>query len=170
MLVHDLRAAWERDEARKKIIVDPATAWITIEVDIPFPPSLVWGAITTPEYEGPLLGLEYVKRIDDLGGRTRLDSKFHCAHASGDFFNRIVDWKPFDYFTVTQNPAGLEYYRTIRLHYDGSTTKFVMYVSKPEQEAPPGFREFLESAARAGYERLPSAIQSLIDSGRITLT
>lgn len=168
MLVHDLNSAWEREEARQKIIVDENNPWIKIEVDVPFPPSVIWGVITTPELEGPLLGLEYVKRIDELGGRTRPESNFHCAHASGDFYNKIVDWKPFDYYTTLQQFAsGLEYYRTIRLNYEGDTTKFTMLVSKPEQPTPDGFLEFLESAARAGYERLPSAIQELVESGTI---
>jgi len=170
MLVHNLRSAWERDQARKKIFVDPKDAWITIEVDVPFPPSLIWDVITTPALEGPLLGLEYVKRVDDLGGRTRPESKFHCAHSSGDFFNKVVDWKPFQYYTVYQNVAGLEYHRTINLQYDGTKTKFMVLVSKPELEAPEGFREFLEMAARQGYERLPAAIQSQIEEGKITFT
>jgi hypothetical protein len=167
MLVHNLRAAWEREQARKKIFVDPNDAWIRIEVDIPFPPSLIWDVITTPALEAPLLGLEYVKRIDELGGRTRPESKFHCAHSSGDFFNTVVDWKPFEYYTVYQNVAGFEYYRTLSLKYDGTKTKFMLLVSRPEPEAPKGFREFLEMAARQGYGRLPLAIQSQVEAGKI---
>ena len=168
MLVHNLRSAWGREQNRKSHIVDPETAWIAIEVEVPCQPSLIWDMVTTPALEGPLLGLEYVKRIDELGGRTKPESKFHCAHSSGDFFNKVVDWKPFDYFTVQQFVAGLEYYRTIRFLYDGDKTKVMVHVSKPEQEAPEGFREYLEMAARQGYERLPSAIQSQLESGKIT--
>jgi hypothetical protein len=140
--------------------VDPATAWIKIELEIPFPPPLIWDYITTPRLEAPILGLESVKRIDDLGGRVRPGSKFHCAHSQGDFFNQVVDWKPFEYYTVRQTAAGLEYYRTISMDYDGAVTKFGVYVSSPNQDAPEGFREFLESAARAGYERLAPSIQA----------
>ena len=168
MLVYDLRAALEREEARKRILVDPATAWINLELEIPFPPSLIWDYITTPALEGPVLGLEYVKRVDELGGRTRPGARFHCAHSSGDFFNSVVDWKPFNYFTVHQNVAGLQYYRTIRLDYDGAVTKFRFWVSPPDKEAPPGFREFLESAARQGYERIPAFLQADIESGKIS--
>jgi hypothetical protein len=169
MLVHNLRSAWEREQTRKSHIVDPKTAWIAIEIEVPYPPSLIWDLITTPALEGPMLGLEYVKRIDSLGGRTGPNAKFHCAHSSGDFFNKVVDWKPFDYFTTLQQfTSGLEYYRTIRLEYDGTKTKFMLHVSKPQQETPEGFREFLEMAARQGYERLPLAIQSQIDSGNIS--
>jgi hypothetical protein len=112
--------------------------------------------------------LEYVKRVDELGGRTRPGTRFHCAHSSGDFFNRVVDWKPFHYYTVHQNVAGLQYHRMIRLDYDGAITRFRFYVSQPDIEAPEGFREFLESAARQGYERIPAFIQANIENGKIS--
>lgn len=169
MQVYNLRSAWERAQQRKNIVVDPETAWIKIELDIPFPPSLIWDYITTPAIEAPILGLDYVKRIDDLGGRTKLGSSFHCAHSSGDFFNKVVDWKPFDYYTVLQNVLdGIEYYRTIQMDYDGMITKFGVYVSKPEKETPEGFRDFLEMAARQGYERLAPSIQADVEHGKIT--
>lgn len=168
MLVYDLHAALEREEARKSFLVDPDTAWIKIEMDVPFPPSVIWDYITTPDLEGPVLGLEYVKRVDELGGRTQPGARFHCAHASGDFFNKVVDWKPFQYYTVHQNVAGLQYQRTIRLDYDGTITRFGLYVSQPDKEAPEGFREFLESAARQGYERLPLFIKADSENGKIS--
>ena len=168
MLVYDLRAALEREEQRRRIVVDPETAWIKFELEIPFPPSLIWDYITTPALEGLVLGLEFVKRVDELGGRTRPGARFHCAHSSGDFFNDVVDWKPFDYYTVHQNVAGLNYHRMIRLDYDGSMTKFGFFVSPPDQEAPEGFREFLESAAKQGYERIPSFLKADVENGRIS--
>jgi hypothetical protein len=167
-LVYDLHAAMEREEARKSVLVDPNTAWIKFELDIPFPPSLVWEYITTPELEGPVLGLEYVKRVDTQGGRTAPGARFHCAHSSGDFFNTVVDWKPFRYYTVHQDVAGLQYHRMIRLDYDGAVTRFGLFVSQPDHEAPEGFREFLESAARQGYERIAAFIQADIENGRIS--
>jgi len=167
--VHDLRTAWQNYTDEMRLMVNPETAWIKIELDIPFPPSLIWDYITTPALEAPVLGLEYVKRTDDLGGRTRPGASFHCAHSSGDFFNKVVDWKPFHYYTVQQTvPGGIEYYRTIRMQYDGAVTKLGVYLSKPDQETPTGFREFLESAARAGYERLTPTLQADVESGKIS--
>jgi hypothetical protein len=169
MLVHNLRTAWEREQARHHHYVEPDNAWIKIELDVPFPPSLIWDYVTTPALEAPLLGLESVTRDDDLGGRVRVGSLFHCAHSSADFFNKIVDWKPFEYFTVIQNAVGLEYYRTISFQYDGAITKFKVLLSEPKQEAPQGFREFLESAARQGYARLAPTLQADAESGKITI-
>lgn len=168
--VHNLRTAWQNYVDEMRYVVNPETAWIKIELDIPFPPSLIWDYITTPALEAPVLGLVSVIREDDLGGRTRPGANFHCAHSSGDFFNKIVDWKPFKYYTTQQSfGGGLEYYRTIHLDYDGGITKFGMYVSQPVVETPPGFREFLESAARQGYERLTPMMKADVESGKISL-
>lgn len=168
--VHNLRTAWNNYLDEMRYMVNPDTAWIKIELDIPFPPSLIWDYSTTPALEAPLLGLVSVIREDDLGGRTRPGANFHCAHSSGDFFNKVVDWKPFKYYTTRQSVAGgIEFYRTIRLEHDGAVTKFGMYVSKPEMDTPTGFRESIEATARQGYERLTSMLQADIENGKIKI-
>jgi len=168
--VHNLRTAWGNYLDEMRYQVNPETAWVKIELDVPYPPSLIWDYLTNPELEAPIVGLDYVLREDDLGGRTRPGANFHCAHSSGDFYSKIMDWKPFRYYTTLQSTAGgIEYFRTITLDHDGSVTKFGLYLSQPEQEMPPGFREFLESAGREGWERLPAFIQADIDSGKVTV-
>ena len=168
MFVHNLRSAWEKEQARKSHLVDPDTAWIKIEVDIPYPPSMIWDYITIPELEAPVLGLEFVKRVDDIGGRTQNESRFHCAHSSGDFFNKIIDWKPFDHYTVLQTVmGGLEYYRTIRLEPNENGTRLFVHVSKPATDTPDGFRDFLYSAAKQGYENIQPMIEKDINDRKI---
>lgn len=168
MKVFDLKLAWQNYLDEQRFVVNPETAWIKIEVDVPYPPSLIWDYITTPAIEGPILGLESVIRVDDKGGRTKPGANFHCAHKMGDFFNKIIDWKPFSYYTTQQDAGGLQYYRTIRFDYDGQVTKLGVYISEPNQEPPQGFREFLESTARPGYERLPAAIKADVESGKVS--
>jgi uncharacterized protein DUF2652 len=171
MLVHNLRTAWEREQARNDHIVDAENAWFKVEFDIPHPPSLVWDYLTNPELEAPFLGLEYVKRDDDLGGRTREGSSFHCAHKSGDFYNRVVDWKPFDHYTVHQTGiAGLDYYRMICLIPSENGTHFLCCFSQPSNEAPAGLREQLQVLASEGYKNLEAGIQIGIESGKISET
>ena len=168
--VHNLKSGWENYLNAKRHVVDPETAWVKVEFDLPFPPSLVWDYVTTPELEGPALGLISVVREDELEGRTRPGAKFHCSHSNAEFFNVIVDWKPFKYYTVKQSGlAGLEYYRTISLEYDGKTTKFGAYFSEPETEAPAGVRDILEKVAREGYEGIPVAMQADAASGKFKI-
>lgn len=168
--VHNLRSAWENYLNGKKHIVDPDTAWIKTEFELPFPPSLVWDYVTTPELEGPALGLISVVRDDELGGRTRPGATFHCAHNSANFFNKIVDWKPFKYYTVKQSGmAGLEYYRTIRLEYDGKITKFGGYFSQPESEAPADVKEFFTKVVNESYAGVLPAMQADAASGKFKI-
>jgi hypothetical protein len=170
MLVHNLRTAWEREQARKNHLIDAESAWIKIELDVPYPPSVVWDYLTNPELEGKTLGLVSVTREDDLGGRTGAGANFHCAHASGDFYNKVVDWKPFDHYTVRQSGiAGLDNYRMIRLVPTEAGTRFECYFSQPSTEVPPGLREQLQFLATEGYRNLNSAIADGIASGKVTV-
>ena len=168
--VHNLRTAWDRYMNEPRFFVDPETAWVTVRADIPFPPALIWDYLTQPETEAPILGLDSVVREDDLGGRTRSGAIFHCAHSSGDFYNKVVDWKPFKYYTVEQVGAGgLEYNRTIQLDGDEKGTRVGIYISKAKTEPPEGFREFIESAVRQGTERIVPFILADVERGKITL-
>jgi Protein of unknown function (DUF2652) len=168
--VHNLRAAWQNYLDEMRYVVNPNTAWIKIELDIPFPPSLIWDYVTTPELEAHTLGLLSVIREDEAGGRTRPGAQFHCTHVSTEFIYSIVDWKPFKYYTVKQSGlAGLEYYRTITMDYDGNTTKFGVYFSEPESGAPPEVRDFLANVIRESYERVHPTMQAGIESGKFAV-
>jgi hypothetical protein len=168
--VHNLRSAWQNYLDEMRYVVNPNTAWIKVELEIPYPPSLIWDYVTTPELEAPTLGLLSVKREDDIGGRTRPGASFHCAHHSTEFIYSIVDWKPFKYYTVKQSGlAGLEYYRTITMDYDGKTTKFGVYFSEPESGAPTEVRDFLANVIRESYERVYPTMQADAESGKFKI-
>ncbi|NIP22837.1 MAG: SRPBCC family protein, partial [candidate division Zixibacteria bacterium] len=89
-------------------------AWVSYETEVAAPPSLVWDYLTLPNLKAQLMGLDYARRIDDLGGRVREEAEFHCAHGELKYDYKIVDWKPFEYFTdkAKDSITGLEYYET----------------------------------------------------------
>jgi len=168
LLVYDLRAAWEREQARSIHLVDLDTAWIKVEADLPYPPSVIWGYLTVPELEVLVSGLDSVTRTDELGGRTQMNSTFHCAHSAGDFINRIVDWKPFDYYTTHQRGLGFDYYRTIRLTPTESGSSFSMAFTTPEG-ATEELRRLFEPLIRQGAERLAEVIAEDVARGVIAV-
>jgi hypothetical protein len=53
MSAYDLRTAWQDYLAQKRIMVDPQSGRIKIELEIRFPPSLIWDYVTMPQLEGP---------------------------------------------------------------------------------------------------------------------
>jgi hypothetical protein len=167
--VHNLRTAWEHYLENTRCVVEPETAWVKIEVDIPFPPALIWDYVTSPGMEVPILGVDSAQREDDLGGRIRPGAIIHCAHSASDFINTIVDWVPFQYFTINQNVFGdVNYLRTIRLEANGATTRFGAYFSSPDKEPPAGYHDLMITVLSQGYGRITLLIQADIDRGKVT--
>jgi hypothetical protein len=89
----------------------------------------------------------------------------------GDFYNKVVDWKPFDRYTVRQSGiAGLDNYRMILLVPTEAGTRFECYFSQSATEVLPGLREQLQFLATEGYRNLSSAIADGIASGKATVS
>jgi hypothetical protein len=164
LLVYDLRAAWDRAQARQSHLVDPDTAWIEVELEVPYPPSVIWDYLTVPSLEASMFDLVSVTRTDLLGGRTRPESTFHCAHSSGDFINKIVDWKPFDHYTTLQSAAGLEFYKMVQMTPSAGGTRLLVVFSRPEGGTD-GIRAFFEPMIREGYQRIASFIRGDVERG-----
>ena len=133
MQVLDLRKVWEREQDKKRFTVAPEDAWLTFEWDIPGPPSLVWEYLTTPRLEQQWAGYDMVERTDPLGGRFQTETTYHCAHGDVHFFNKILDWKPFEYVSLEQNISiGVKLVQTRRLYESPTGTKLIFYVQKPD--------------------------------------
>ncbi len=86
-------------------MITAEAAWVKYETEVAAPPALVWDYPTTPNLKVQMTGLDFMKRIDVLGGRTREGAKYHCAHGDVQFDYKIVEWKPFDYFTILQRDS-----------------------------------------------------------------
>jgi hypothetical protein len=85
MQVFDLGQVWKLAQEKTRYFVSKEEAWITFEIDLPFPPLLVWEYLTTPNLEAGCFNFDYAERTDTLGGRVREDAGFHCAHGEIHF-------------------------------------------------------------------------------------
>src|SRR5215211_9186554 len=106
MQVLDLRNVWEREQDKQRFVVTPEEAWLTFEWEVPYPLSIVWEYLTTLRLEQRYTGYDLVERTDSLGARVQTDSTYHCAHGEIHFFNKILDWKPFNYVSLQQDMGG----------------------------------------------------------------
>jgi hypothetical protein len=133
MHVLDLRKVWEREQEKHRFIVSPQEAWLTFEWDAPRTASTVWEYLTTPRLEQQWAGYDLVERTDSLGGSFQTEATYHCAHGEIHFFNRILDWKPFEYVSLEQNiSVGIKLVQTRRLYVTSTGTKIIFHVRKPE--------------------------------------
>jgi hypothetical protein len=133
MQVLDLRKVWEREQDKHRFVVAPEEAWLTFEWDTSCVRSLVWEYLTTPRLEQQWAGYDLVERTDILGGRFQTDTTYHCAHGEVHFFNKILDWKPFEYVSLEQNISiGIKLVQTRWLRESPNGTKIIFYVRKPD--------------------------------------
>jgi len=168
MWVHDLRAAWDREQARRRTVVEAEHAWVAFESDLPFPPALVWDYLTVPDLEAQVLGFDLAERIDVLGGRLREQAQVHCAHGSLDIFSTILDWKPFDYYTVDQNAGRLSYMQTRRLTPTANGCRLGVYLSRPQENATEEVRAMLQGYMSM-WAGMGPTIERDLDAGKIIL-
>jgi len=168
MCVHDLQPVWERYQAKDRNFVDEKNAWIKYEMDLRFSAALVWEYLTKPELEAGFLRYDYGERTDTLSGRVREGSGFHCAHGDLHVYSKILDWRPFEYYTMQQSALGISYLCTRHLTPLENGTHLGIYLTMPPENSSDEVRQLLQSAMDQGYAGLRPYIEQDITSGRIT--
>lgn len=168
MCVHDLRLIWEREQAKRQTFVRHEEAWLKYEANLPFPPPLIWEYLTTPALEAGFLGYDFVERSDQLDGRVRENAQFHCAHGDLHIDNKVLDWRPFDYYTLRQSARNITaYLHTRRLIPIHGGTRLCVYSSKPTEGATEELRAYIQAEYNRGYGNLEAYIKQDIESGKV---
>jgi len=144
MQVLDLHKVWEREQEKHRLVVTPEEAWLSFEWDSPHPLAVVWEYLTTPRLEKIWAEYDLVERTDSLGGRMQTQSTYHCAHGELEFFNKVLDWKPFEYVTIDQTiTIGARMIETRRVQESGSGTKVFFYLREPFEPVPMEIKQAL---------------------------
>ena len=135
MQVLDLHQVWQREQDKHRFIVKPQESWLTFEWDAPGAPvNKVWEYLTTPHLEQVWAGYDFVERTDTLGGRFQPETQYHCAHGDVHFFNKILDWKPFEYVSLEQNiNVGIKLVQTRWVRETPSGSKIVFHILEPQE-------------------------------------
>ena len=119
--VVDMDRRWRLEQQRTSVIVSSDTATFEFTADLPSRPAVVWEYLTTPAKR--LLWQTEFSRIDqdNPGGRRGLGTINHCVHGRGAIVESILDWRPFDYYTVRLILPGIgPWTQTISLRATGS--------------------------------------------------
>jgi hypothetical protein len=169
MWIQDMHPVWEREKAQRQKAVNPDEAWAKFEDEIPLPPSLVWEYLTDPTLEARSLGLDFAERIDNLGGRVRPQAGFHCTHGDIHFYNTIIDWHPFEYYTFEQSVNGLKYYQTRRFLATASGTLFGAYFSEPAEGATEEVKKQLQALIDEAFKLVKPLVLADVANGKVTL-
>ena len=98
--IQDLHERWTEERERRRVKVGRQDAADVTSYDVPAPRALTWSYLTEP-------GLRAtwepgVQRIDQStpDGRRGTGTRNHCVHGKDAVLEEILDWRPFDYYTI----------------------------------------------------------------------
>jgi hypothetical protein len=100
IFVQDMAPVWERERERSRLVVQPEEAVLIRQYDYPVTPVHLWDYVTKPEYFAILVGADRASTQNPLSGRTGAGSVYTCAHGDNLHSMTILDWQPFETFTM----------------------------------------------------------------------
>ncbi|MBI3158789.1 MAG: DUF2652 domain-containing protein [Chloroflexi bacterium] len=131
--VYDLKGVYERDRQKRRLTIGPEQADITHSITLPIPPALVWDYINEPEFRSRFRFSESSQVSGRQKGRMAEGATYHCVHGDLLFYEKIVDWQPFEYVTIegSHRTSGMDvvYYFTIYLEPIEEGTRLTVHLT-----------------------------------------
>jgi len=144
--VLDLQARWAEEQERRRVYVDARDAVSEIAFHFDAPPAVVWDYLTDPAKRvrtGAAAGISGM-REESPKGRRGPGTVNHCAHGPDTVIEEVLDWRPFEYFTV-RFQVGFPIEETIELVPTGGGTRVVMRQRIPRsRQAREGWAQMRE--------------------------
>jgi uncharacterized protein YndB with AHSA1/START domain len=136
----DLEEAWKREAETARNLVQRACAYMLIERDFAAPRQVVWDLVTSPQHHTRWQRADgFVE--NKAQGRRGAGTQNHCLHGKDTVIEDIVDWRPFDYVTLTAllpmpGAVKLLFSYTFEDRDDGGT-HFEFRIAKPKPKDLP---------------------------------
>jgi uncharacterized protein YndB with AHSA1/START domain len=98
--IQDLHERWTEERERRRVKVGRDAAIGVVTYDVPAPRALTWAHLTEPRLRA--VWTPGVERVDQTtpDGRRGTGTRNHCIHGKNASLEEILDWRPFDYFTI----------------------------------------------------------------------
>jgi uncharacterized protein YndB with AHSA1/START domain len=98
--VRDLEAAWSEEKDRRRNLITRSKAAAVIEFDIAAPRTKVWEYFTSPGLRPKWRAADEVRESSETG-RRGVGTTNHCIHGPHAIIEEVLDWRPFDYLTLS---------------------------------------------------------------------
>ena len=114
----NLQERYQQQHAARRVLVSPQEADAIYTWKLPAPPHVVWEWINEPHKRNrwywSILRWSEQQRP---GGRSGPGATNHCNHGIGEALETVLDWQPFDYYTVETltRPGNLLTRQTVQL-------------------------------------------------------
>jgi hypothetical protein len=98
--LRNLEKAWQKENEQTRAEVTREDAYAILEFDFAAPRQTVWEYLTVPGQWQKWWPTDAL--VDQSGGRRRgVGTKIHCMHGKDAIIEELLDWRPFDYFTLS---------------------------------------------------------------------
>lgn len=113
----DLQARYAQRLAARRTFVSAEAADLVMVQDLPAEPAVVWQWLNDPARRSRWMTGRHWHGGARPGGRTDVGARNHCEHGVGTATETVLDWRPFDYYTVEITPqtSGLTVHLTYQL-------------------------------------------------------
>jgi hypothetical protein len=158
--LRDLEEAWKKENERTRIEVTRDDAYLRLDFDISAPRQTVWEHFTVPAQRQKWWPADAI--IENSSNRRRgIGTENHCMHGKDAIVEEVLDWRPFDYFTVSTLlpiPGAPKIMMThaVQDRLNG-VTRIEMRVAKPK----PKDKAFVDQAGAKFKENITKAIGNL---------
>jgi hypothetical protein len=95
----DLRRRYDERAQSRRAYLTEHEAHVTHSLELRCSPAIVWDWLNDPLKRQLWSGIEVQPTLRP-GGRTQEGAQNHCVHGASVSVESILDWQPFDYFTV----------------------------------------------------------------------
>jgi len=102
----DLHARYKELREARRIIVSAGESDWTYSRIIPTSPITLWDWMNDPQRRILWESYDEIRPVFRPGGRISAGASNHCAHGKNVVLEKILDWRPFEYFTV-EYPMGI---------------------------------------------------------------
>jgi uncharacterized protein YndB with AHSA1/START domain len=100
----DLKARYDDRLAARQAFISAGEADAVVVQDLPAPPAVVWEWLNDPLQRTRWMRGRVWRQGARPGGRTDVGARNHCEHGLGAATETVLDWRPFEYFTVELTP------------------------------------------------------------------
>lgn len=119
----DLHARYKELIESRRVVISPEEADATITRIISAPPFVVWEWMNDIQKRLRWENYDDIRPLLRPGGRMGVGAQNHCAHGKNLVVETILDWRPFEYYTI-EYPIAIQ---THHLNSLGESTQLNIY-------------------------------------------
>ncbi len=97
--VLDMETRWAEEQQRQNVCISEDEAWVTSTFELGAPVDVVWDVVSSPKRLEWMQDVTEFKQQNPTGVRG-VGTVNHCVHGKSAVIEHVLDWKPYDYFTV----------------------------------------------------------------------